>query len=316
MITQILLLIVGLVLLTGGADILVRGASAIAARVGLSNLVIGLTVVAFGTSAPELAVSLKAALGGTADIAVGNVIGSNIFNIAAILGLSAVICPLVVHIDIIRRDLPVLLAASLAFVVMLKTGAGIAHIEGVLLVTALIVYLVWSIRASRRETFDPGIVMPDAGPPPRTTHIALSISFTLAGLVLLVLGANTFVDNAVIIARHLGLSEAVIGLTIVAGGTSLPELATSLVAACRRQADIAVGNAVGSSIFNILAIAGITSTTTSLSGAGISTFELGAMLLTAALLIPLMRSGSKISRPEGAILLACLATYLYVLWPK
>lgn len=315
---QIFLLFAGLAVLTVGADLLVRGASAIAARLGLSALVIGLTVVAFGTSAPELAVSFKASLAGKSDIAVGNIVGSNIFNVAVILGLSALICPLTVHFKVISRDVPIMLGASILFVALLLSGGRLVNWEGMLLFAILVIYIIWTIRESHNESAagDVIVVLPDGMRATQPTgSLVLSIILTLAGLAMLVYGARLFVDSAVAIARSLGWSEAVIGLTIVAAGTSMPELATSIVAAIKRQTDIAVGNVVGSNIFNLLGIGGLTSAIQPLERGGITLIDLGAMVVTSLLLVPLMRTGFRLERWEGGLLFGSFAGYLWLVWP-
>lgn len=316
----ILLLLLGLLLLTGGAEFLVRGASALAGRVGLSQLVIGLTVVAFGTSAPELAVSVKAALAGQGGIAMGNVIGSNIFNVAVILGIAALVCPLTVQLKIVRIDMPILLACSLVFTVLLLTGDGLSRAEGAVLAAGLLTYTTWSLVQSRREeAAGRSLALPDS--PAAATNaspaigVGPSILLLLAGLALLVLGARLLVDNATILARHLGINETVIGLTIVAAGTSLPELATSLVAAIRRQTDLALGNIVGSNIFNLLGIAGISALVAPIRPEGIRWQDLGVMLATSLILLPLLRTGFRLVRWEGALLLAAYLAYLWSIWP-
>jgi cation:H+ antiporter len=315
--TSSLLLAAGLTVLTAGADLLVRGASAIAARLGLSPLVIGLTVVAFGTSAPELAVSMKASIAGQGGIAIGNIVGSNIFNVAAILGISALICPLAVHLNIIRRDMPLMLGASALFIGLAHTGGGLSRLEGMGLFGLIVAYTAWSVRASRREVGAlVEVVLPDAAPlTPPGRPLAISIALTITGLAMLVAGAQLFVDNAAAIARSLGWSEAVIGLTIVAAGTSMPELATSVVASLRRQTDIAIGNVVGSNIFNLLCIGGLASVANPIGTGGVRTVDFAAMLVTSLILLPLMRSGSRISRSEGGILLGCFLFYLWLVWP-
>lgn len=293
-----------------------RGASTVALRLGLSHLVVGLTVVAFGTSAPELAVSVKSALAGQGGIAMGNVIGSNIFNVAVILGLAAMICPLSVQLKIVRIDMPIMLAASILFAVFLMVGGGFLRWEGAVLVAGLLVYTTWSIVAGRTKS-------PDVDPGPSAAlstskpySLSASILLVVLGLGSLVLGARLFVDNAVEIARHLGISEAVIGLTIVAAGTSLPELATSVVAAARRQTDIAIGNIVGSNIFNVLGVAGAAALVAPVRAAGIQWLDLGAMLATSLLLLPLMRTGFRLVRWEGAVLVSAYGLYLWSISPR
>lgn len=312
--TAPLLLLLGLAVLTAGAEVLVRGASAIALRLGLSQLVVGLTVVAFGTSAPELAVSVKAVLAGQGGVAMGNVVGSNIFNVFVILGLTAIICPLSVERKIVRIDMPLMLATSTLFVLLLTTGGGLVRWEATLLVTGLLVYTVWSVVAGKQEAPIDRPTGPVAAP--ARGGLPVSIIMVVAGLGLLVWGGALLVDSATVIARRFGVSETVIGLTIVAAGTSLPELATSLLAAFRRQADLAIGNVVGSNIFNLLGIAGVSALVTPVGHTGIRWLDLGTMCAAALLLLPLMRSGFRLVRWEGIVLLLGYALYLFLLWPS
>lgn len=242
-----ILLGLGLVLLVAGAEFFVRGASGVSARFGVPPLIIGLTVVAFGTSAPELAVSVTAVLGGTGDIALGNVVGSNIANILLIGGLSALITPLAVTIPIIRMDVPVMIAVSALGLFLMVDGV-LSSLDGLILATSLIAYVLWLIRRARHEEQHPEIEVSPGGTIPR---YILTLVVGLSGLVL---GSRFFVSGASTIARLLGVSELLIGLTVVAVGTSLPELATSLVAAIRGQRDIAIGNVIGSNVFNLLGV--------------------------------------------------------------
>lgn len=255
MTASLFLLLLGLLILTAGAEFLVRGASVLALRLGLTPLVIGLTVVAFGTSDPELAVSLRAALAGSGQIVVGNIVGSNTFNVAVILGLTAMIFPIAVKHQVLRRDMPLMLVASLLFLVFLGTGNGVDRAEAACLVAGIVAYTGHAILAARRETSaaaSAGESSNSSGSP------VLAVTLVLVGLGLLVLGARLMIDHAVILAGFLGMSEAVVGLTIVAASTSMPELATSLVAAARRETEIAIGNIVGSNLFNLLCIGGVT----------------------------------------------------------
>jgi cation:H+ antiporter len=250
----------GLIALIVGAELLVRGASKLALSFGISPLVVGLTVVAFGTSAPELAVSVQSAWSGQVDIALGNVVGSNIFNVLFILGLSALIAPLLVHRQLIRQEVPMMVALSLLLWLLASDG-GISRGDGLLLVSLLLAYTFLVIRQSRRESLA-GAPLASELPPPVDGHAwdahwLAQLLLVAAGMTLLVLGSNWLVEAAVTLARRLGMSEVVVGLTIVAAGTSLPEVATSIMAAVRGQRDIAVGNVVGSNIFNILAVLGI-----------------------------------------------------------
>ncbi|WP_417777914.1 calcium/sodium antiporter, partial [Stutzerimonas xanthomarina] len=252
-------LIGGLVLLVAGAEALVRGAAKLASRFGIPPLIIGLTVVAFGTSAPETAVSVQASLNGSGDIAVGNVIGSNIANILLILGLSALIAPLVVSRQLIRLDVPVMIGAGLLCYGLAWNGS-ISRLDGILLLVALLGYTLFLVIASKREQPGPGVDEFDTefGPDPAAKPYAwvLQLLLIVLGLGLLVGGSNLLIEGAVGLARALGLSELVIGLTVVAIGTSMPELATSVLAVIRGERDIAVGNIVGSCIFNLLLVLG------------------------------------------------------------
>ena len=311
--------ILGLVALVVGAELLVRGASKLALSFGISSLVVGLTVVAFGTSTPEMAVSVQSAWSGQVDIALGNVVGSNIFNVLFILGASALIVPLVVHQQIIRQEVPVMIGASLLLWAMAADG-GISRWEGLLLASLIVGYTFIIIRQSRRETvaikaeyeeaFDGGAKGWDA-------HWGVQILLILAGLALLVLGANWLVEAAVAFAKQLGVSELVIGLTIVAAGTSLPEVATSILAAIRGERDIAVGNVVGSNIFNILAVLGISASVApgDLAVApAMLAFDIPVMVAVVVACLPVFFSGATISRWEGPLFLALYVAYtLYLI---
>ncbi|HSO11527.1 MAG TPA: calcium/sodium antiporter, partial [Anaerolineales bacterium] len=255
----ILLFIGGLVVLILGAELLVRGASRLAAAVGISPLVIGLTIVAAGTASPEIAVSLQAAVNGQGDLTLGNVLGSNIFNILFILGITAILAPIVIAEQLIRKDAPIMLGVSLlAFALGVDGNLGLW--DGLTLIAGLIVYTVFALRQSRRESREvqKEYAREFAEKQPRSArNTSTNVLFILIGLGLLVLGARWLVDSAVTIAKVLGVSELVIGLTIVAVGTSLPEVATSVIAAIKGESDIAVGNAVGSNIFNLLGVLGL-----------------------------------------------------------
>ncbi|MFN0067000.1 MAG: calcium/sodium antiporter, partial [Limisphaerales bacterium] len=291
----------GLVLLYLGAEGLVKGASRLALRCGLTPLAVGLTIVAYGTSSPEMIVSLDAALAGQADIAVGNIVGSNIFNIAFILGLCALITPIRADAQIIRREIPIMIGVSVLLLGVLWDRT-ISRWEGALLLAGAIGYTVYTLRAARRSP-DPQLAAEAQAELPRPAGgLGRQIAFIVGGLLLLVAGGHTFVTGAVQLARLIGLSEVVIGLTIIAGGTSLPELATSFVAALKKQAEISVGNIVGSNIFNILGILGVCALIRPLSAGGITTVDLGVMLVVAVALLPMMRSGQSLSRWEAAVL--------------
>ena len=316
---DVLWFLLGLILLVAGAEALVRGASLLALSVGMSPLVIGLTVVAFGTSAPELAVSLQSAATGSADLALGNVVGSNIFNILFILGLSALIVPLLVARQVVRQEVPVMIGISLLLLALAQDGR-VGRGDGALLLGLLAGYTVFLIVQSRRQHQQGDAGLPDGVPAPSAgwdRHPAVQLLLIVAGLGLLVLGATWLVDSAVRFAQYLGVSELVIGLTIVAAGTSLPEVATSVIAALRGQRDIAVGNVVGSNVFNILGVLGLSSLVTPV-GIGVApsvlAFDLPVMIAVAIACLPIFFTGNLISRWEGALFFGLYAAYMaYVL---
>jgi cation:H+ antiporter len=312
----ILMLTLGLAILSVGAELLVRSASRLAAAVGLSPLVIGLTVVAFGTSAPELVVSIQSSLAGEDDVATGNVIGSNIMNVLFILGISAVIVPLQVSKQLIRFDLPLMVALSVLLAGMAVNGR-IDRLDGILLTAGLVVYLVWSVHKSRSEslTADSQQGSADTADAMRSgaRNTAENLVVLVVGLGMLVLGSRWFIDSAVVIARLLGVSEFVIGVTIVAAGTSLPEVATSIMAAIRGERDIAVGNVVGSNLFNIMGVLGISSLVTS-DGIRVSEsamqFDLPVMIAVAVACLPVFFTGRVISHWEGGLFLGYYFAYV------
>ena len=314
--TTIGFLILGLVILVIGAEALVRGASRLAAMLGVSPLVIGLTIVAFGTSSPELTVSVMSASAGQADIALGNVVGSNIFNILFILGLAAVIVPLIVAQQLIRLDVPIMIGVSVLLLFMGLDGR-IGRMEGALLFVGILAYTVFQIIQSRREKN--AAVKQEyeheyaAAPKKQTTTWAVNLLFIVVGLALLVLGSRWLVDGATEIATVLGVSELIIGLTIVAAGTSLPEVATSLIASIRGERDIAVGNVVGSNIFNILAVLGL-SAIVAPNGVAVSNeslqFDIPFMIVTAVACLPIFFTGSAIARWEGWLFLGYYVAYI------
>jgi cation:H+ antiporter len=307
MVDSTLLIVGGFVLLTGAAEALVYGAASLARRLGLSPLVIGLTVVSVGTSLPELLVSVEAALMGSGDLALGNVVGSNIGNIALILGVAALVQPIAVQAQVVRIEAPVLVVVSLAFIGLIVDGT-LGRVDGALLVAGIIAYVAYNLRAAQRSSpavqaeFEEGI--------PETRSWPLEVGMLVLGFGGLVAGAHLLVEGAVAIAETFGVGPIVIGLTIVAVGTSLPELATSVVAAYRGRGDIAVGNAVGSSIFNILGILGLTVLVRPLSTQTLGWVETGVMLGTAVVVIPLFRTDWTLSRAEGTFLVVCYLAYL------
>jgi cation:H+ antiporter len=315
MTTTILLFIAGLVILIVGADLLVRGASRLAAAFGVSPLVIGLTIVAIGTASPEIAVSLQAAVNGQGDLTLGNVLGSNIFNILFILGITALLAPIVIAEQLIRKDAPIMLGVSLLALGLAFDG-NLGFVDGMVLLSCMVVYVVFALRQSRLESTKVQNEYAEefAAKEPRTTkNMLMNLFFILAGLGLLVWGSRWLVDSAVFIAKALGVSELVIGLTIVAVGTSLPEVATSIIAALKKESDIAVGNAVGSNIFNLLGVLGLGAF---LAPEGISVaqrvlmLDFLVMVFVALVCLPVFYIDNRISRVEGTLLLGYYVLYV------
>ncbi|HUF63075.1 MAG TPA: calcium/sodium antiporter [Verrucomicrobiales bacterium] len=315
MLLELLLVVVSLLLLFVGAESLVRGSSSLALRMGMSPLVVGLTVVAFGTSAPELLVSLKAGFAGKGDIAAGNVVGSNIFNLAVILGLTALICPIPVKMQLIKADVPVMILVS-ATVPLLFWDGVLSRSEAAPLVAGIVVYVLVNVYWARKQTTPALAAEFEEGVPKRTTHWLADAGFVCLGLGVLIFGSRLLVDNTVEVARFLGVSEAVIALTIIAAGTSMPELATSVVAALRKEPDIAIGNVVGSNIFNVLAILGISGLAVPLTAPGIHSVDHAVMIGLSVVILPFFWSGLVVRRLEGLVLLAAYVGYLAWIWPK
>jgi cation:H+ antiporter len=308
-------LFAGLVLLYFGAEWLVKGSAALAFRLGISSLVVGLTVVAFGTSAPEMTVSTQAAIQGLGDIAVTNVIGSNSFNIAFILGVASLICPIRVTKQLIRWDVPVMIAVSILCILFLW-DRHLSRLEGAIFFTGIVLYTVWTFYQAKRQS-NQDLPIEDVPPTEQQKMVLLKVwGLILVGLVFLVVGSKFLIVGSLRLARGYGISEAVIGLTIISAGTSLPELATSVVAAIRKQPDIAIGNVVGSNIFNILGILGLSSLLVPYSSPGLTGVDLGMMLGMAIISLPFMWTGFVLNRIEGGIYLLCYGFYLYHLWPK
>lgn len=310
---DLLWLLFGLALLTFGGDSLVRGALALAKRWGVSPLLAGLVIVGFGTSAPELVVSLQAALGDSPDIALGNVIGSNIANILLILGLCGLILPLVVHTNALKRDGLAMIGATLFCMLLFRDGS-LDRLDGIMFLVALAAYLIWSYRTERvhPEAAEAALHQAEADLlEKRPTSLWLSVALAVGGLALLIIGARAFLTGAVGIGETLGIPETLIGLTLVAVGTSLPELAVSLIAVLRRQADVAVGNILGSNIFNILGILGVSSLIQPLPLAGrLLAVDQWVMLATAVALVLFLLSGKRLNRIESALLLTGYVTYI------
>jgi cation:H+ antiporter len=311
MLVTVGLLIAGVILLTVGAEFFVRGSSHLATRLGISPLVVGLTVVAFGTSSPELFVSVKSALSGYPGIAVGNVIGSNIANIALILGTSALITPLAAHLQVIRRDTPFMVAIS-ATGFLLLWDKHLSRIEAIGLFALFLSYVVFTVWMSKREKAKETADMEaEYG---KRQHIVVTLLLIVGGFGGLVYGSNLLVDAGVVLARFFGVSETIIGISIVAVGTSLPELAASLVAAAKKEADIAIGNVVGSNVFNVGLVLGSAGIISPFSVGELNPVDIGVMLFLSALLIPFLITGLRLNRAEGGILLGSYAVYIYYLW--
>jgi cation:H+ antiporter len=364
--TILVMLVIGLALLVAGGELLVRGASSVAAAFGISPLVIGLTVVAFGTSSPEMAVSIQAGLAGNPDIAVGNVVGSNIFNVLFILGACALILPLLVSRQLVRREVPIMIGISFLLLLLALDGS-IGLLDGVLLFAGIVGYTAWSVIESRKETaaakggeesvtvdtiaaksplwlggavvvlalavagyflgwfnvvvvgflavgaalFIAGSLFGKGGTT-RGGDIAHQVGFIAAGLGTLVLGAGYLIDSSTAIARSLGVSDLIIGLTIVAAGTSLPEVATSIIATVRKERDIAIGNVVGSNIFNILGILGLSAIVTP-GGLNVNplmlSFDMPIMIAVAVACLPIFFTGFTIARWEGVLFLGSYVSY-------
>lgn len=308
-----LLFIGGLVALVAGAELLVRGAGKLAMSFGIPPLVVGLTVVAFGTSSPEIAVSVGAALEGKVDIAIGNVVGSNIFNVLFILGISALITPLVVNAQIIRQEVPIMIGASLLLIAFGLDGT-IGRVDAGILFALLVAYVVFLVVQARRAPKDEA----DSATADLDTsstwdrHWTVQVLLIVVGLGFLVLGSNWLVEAAITFAKALGVSDLVIGLTIVAAGTSMPEVATSIMAAIRGQRDIAIGNVVGSNTFNILGclgIAGLVAPAGLPLAPSVLTFDLWVMLAVAFACLPVFMSGREIARWEGGVFLGYYMAY-------
>ena len=318
----LLMLVGGLGVLTIGAELLVKGSSRLAAAVGVSPLVIGLTIVAYGTSTPELVVSIQSGMRGQDDVAVANVVGSNIFNILLILGSCAAVSPLHVSAQLIRLDVPIMIGASLLACALAFDGR-IGKLDGAVLTALILVYTGWSILKSRKETrevkaeYEAEYGAATSGGK-SLPAVLLDVALILCGLVCLVMGGRWFVDGSIALARSLGVSEMVIGLTIVAAGTSMPELATSIVATLRGERDIAIGNVVGSNIYNLLGILGVASLATP-GGLAVNPLmfrvDIPVMTLVALACFPVFFTGLTISRREGLLFLSGYVAYTaYLIW--
>lgn len=314
MLLNVVFFLVGLALLTTGGEALIRGSLAAATRLGVSPLLSGLVIVGFGTSAPELVVSVNAAIDGRPDIAIGNVVGSNIGNILLILGICALITPLVVKPLVLRRDAATVVAASVLFLVLVG-GSALGRLDAAILLAALAAYLIWAYWSERFHAA-PSAELHQAEAEEVATvpgSVLWTVIAVVIGLLLLIGGSQVFLKGAIGIAAHFGVPEAVIGLTFIAVGTSLPELTISVVAAIRRHADVAVGNILGSNIFNLLGILGVSALLQPLPvPERILEFDQWVMLGTSVLLACLLYTGRRLSRPEGGLLLLGYGTYVWL----
>ena len=302
MVLDVLYIIIGVTLVLVGADRLTEGASALARRFGVPEIVIGLTIVACGTSMPEFFVSLMSALNGTPDMAVGNVVGSNIMNTMLSVGCAAMVAPLVISPSTVKKDIPFSVGASI-LLVLLAIDSVIGRIDGIILLVGFAVFMAYTLWQAKREKTESADTV-------RLQNPWLSVLYIVLGLAGLVFGSNLFVDSASSVAAELGVSESVIGLTIVAGGTSLPELATSVVAARKGQSAIAIGNVIGSNVFNILLILGATATISPLQMEGITLVDIGVMLGSITLVWLFSFTRYTVERWEGAVLVLGYGAYL------
>lgn len=311
---NIVLLVIGIIIVLKGADWLTDGAVSVASRAGVSQMVIGLTIVAMGTSMPELCVSLVSAIKGTSDLAVGNVVGSNIFNTLLIVGCSAMVAPVAVRRQTVRKDFPFAVAAS-ALMLLFALDNEISRADSLCLLAGFVIFLVVTLRGAKAGGAELEAQGGEAdgngnGSQQKGRGILPAAIMIAVGLACLVIGSNVFVENATFLAKQLGVSDAVIGLTIVAGGTSLPELATSVVAAKKGDSGIAIGNVLGSNVFNILMIIGVTGTVCPMRIAGITPVDLAVMLASMLLIWLFARSKYTVERWEGAVLTAIFIAYI------
>lgn len=309
MLVPTLLVICGFIMLGFGAEVMVSGSSRLAVRIGISPVIVGLTIVAFGTSAPELAVSIKSSTQGHSALALGNVIGSNIANIGLVLGITALISPIRIEKQLVKRQIPIVILSTVAMGLLLIDGS-LNLTDGAVLSIALLAFLYFSFRQAGSEFSPEELDIKPARAAKEAGRTSIQIALIAAGLALLVFGSQVFVDNAVTLARIIGVSESIIGLTLIAIGTSIPELATSFVAAMRRQPEIAVGNIIGSNVFNVLCVLGITALISPVLGDQFSTIDFAVMFFFSLILLPLAWSNLTLSRMEGVFLLVAYFAYL------
>jgi len=315
MLFPVIYILFALVLLYFGAEWLVKGSSSLAIKAGVSPLVAGLTVVAFGTSSPELVVGVNTAIAGQGNIAIGNVVGSNLFNICVILGISAIVSPMKIKMQLLKIDIPVLIITTIGFM-LLFADRHISRFEGIILLSGLILYTFLNIYFARKEKSDDVLNEFGQAAASGKTKWYWSAGLIIAGIGLLVAGSEFLVKGAVHIARSLGVGETIIGITIIAAGTSLPELASSVVATMKKEYDIAIGNVIGSNIFNLLGMVGVSAIVKPLTAISISNIDLYFMIGVTLLLLPFFRTHYTLKRDEGTFMIAAYLIYLYYLWPK
>ncbi|MDD2601514.1 MAG: calcium/sodium antiporter [Prevotella sp.] len=310
---QVLLTIVGIIVVLWGADRLTDGAVGLAERMGVPQIVIGLTIVAMGTSMPEFFVSFMSAINGTPDLAVGNVVGSNIFNALLIVGVAAMVSPIAILHDTVRKDIPFAIIASVVLMILCN-DSGINRLDALIMLMMFIFYIITTLRGAKQEKTEESSLdsstQSDKDSKKKQVGVGKALLLTVVGLASLILGSNVFVDNVSAIAATLGMSDALIGLTIVAMGTSLPELATSVVAARRGNSGIAIGNVIGSNVFNILMILGITGLIAPMQISGITFVDLSVMVLSMVLIWLVSFTRYRIERWEGLVLVTAFASYL------
>ena len=301
MLLDIVLIVIGVAMVLYGADRLTEGASALARKMNVPEIIIGLTIVAAGTSAPELFVSMASALKGTPDLAVGNVVGSNTMNCMLIVGCAAMVAPMTISRSTVKKDIPFSVGASL-LLMLLALNSFLGRVDGIILLLGFAAFMAYTLRQAKTDKADEVQAEPSS--------VWKNVLFLLGGLLLLAVGSNLFVGHASSLALALGVSEGVVGLTVVAGGTSLPELATSVVAARKGQSAIAIGNVIGSNVFNILLILGLTATISPLQITGITTIDMAVMLLSVALVWLFSFTRFTVERWEGAVLVGGYLVYL------
>jgi cation:H+ antiporter len=315
MVIALILIVTSCFILFIGAELLVRGGASLALRLGLSPLLIGLTVVAYGTSTPELLVALKASFAGNPDLAIGNVVGSNLFNIGIILGLAAIVSPVQTNLQVLKWDAPVLVGATVLTPLTFLDGV-VSREEGVLLLVLAAAYTWWAVRIARKDQLAGHEAHVDVPEIKQQGGPVLDFLKIGAGITVLIAASRLLVDNSVVVAKSLGVSDTVIGLTIIAAGTSMPELATSLVAARRKQSDIALGNVLGSSLFNLFFVLGGAAVIHPVRTTGLQPFDLYGLIGITVLMLPLLWRDRRVSRIEGAVLVAAYAIYLVIMWPR